>query len=80
MAKKRVKDLTLFEKTYIPAILKGMHLTLKNMLRPKVTMQYRNKIYSTCFIPRKTGSRSGKQRVERCVRADCVRVFAGSRH
>jgi NADH-quinone oxidoreductase subunit I len=40
MAKKRVKDLTFFEKTYIPAILKGMLLTLKNMLRPKVTMQY----------------------------------------
>jgi len=40
MAKKRVKDLTFLERIYIPAILKGMHLTLKNMLRPKVTMQY----------------------------------------
>jgi NADH-quinone oxidoreductase subunit I len=40
MAKKRVKDLTFLERIYIPAILKGMLLTLKNMLRPKVTMQY----------------------------------------
>jgi len=40
MAKKRVKDLTFLDRIYIPAILKGMLLTLKNMLRPKVTMQY----------------------------------------
>ncbi len=40
MAKKRVKDLTFWEKMYIPVILKGMILTLKNMLRPKVTLQY----------------------------------------
>ncbi len=40
MAKKRIKDLTFWEKMYIPVILKGMLLTLKNMLRPKVTLQY----------------------------------------
>jgi NADH-quinone oxidoreductase subunit I len=38
--KKREKDLTFWEKLYIPVILKGMVLTLKNMLRPKVTLQY----------------------------------------
>lgn len=38
--KKRAKDLTFLEKLYIPVILKGMALTLKNMLRPKVTLQY----------------------------------------
>lgn len=38
--KKREKDLTFLEKLYIPVILKGMALTLKNMLRPKVTLQY----------------------------------------
>ena len=38
--KKREKDLNVLEKMYIPEIVKGMKLTLKNMLRPKVTMQY----------------------------------------
>jgi NADH-quinone oxidoreductase subunit I len=39
-AKKRIKDLTLFEKIYIPEIVKGLALTLKTMFRPKFTMQY----------------------------------------
>lgn len=38
--KKRKKDLNFFEKIYIVEIIKGMILTLKNMLRPKVTMEY----------------------------------------
>lgn len=38
--KRRDKDLTLLEKLYIPEIAKGMALTLKNMFRPRVTMQY----------------------------------------
>lgn len=38
--KKRVKDLTFLERMYIPVILKGLVLTFKNMLRPKVTLQY----------------------------------------
>ena len=38
--KKREKDLNLFEKLYIPEIAKGMALTLKNMFRPNVTLQY----------------------------------------
>lgn len=40
ITKKRVKNLNILEKLYIPEILKGMSLTLKNMLRPKVTLQY----------------------------------------
>ena len=38
--KKRKKDLNLLEKIYIPEIAKGLLLTLKNMFRPKFTMQY----------------------------------------
>jgi NADH-quinone oxidoreductase subunit I len=38
--KKRKKDLNLLEKIYIPEIAKGLVLTLKNMFKPKFTMQY----------------------------------------
>lgn len=36
----RNKDLTFFEKTYIPQIIGGMVLTLKQVFRPKFTRQY----------------------------------------
>lgn len=39
-AKKRIKDLSLLEKIYIPEIFKGLALTFKTMFRPKFTMQY----------------------------------------
>ncbi len=38
--KKREKDLNFLEKIYIPEIVKGLSLTLKNMLKPKFTMKY----------------------------------------
>ena len=38
--KKRKADLTFWEKIYIPEILKGLLLTLKNMIRPKFTFEY----------------------------------------
>lgn len=38
--KKRTKDLNFFEKIYLVEIARGLMLTLKNMFRPKVTMQY----------------------------------------
>ncbi|MGK9476962.1 NADH-quinone oxidoreductase subunit NuoI [Melioribacter sp. OK-6-Me] len=38
--KKRKKDLNFWERIYIVEIIKGMILTLKNMLRPKFTMEY----------------------------------------
>jgi NADH-quinone oxidoreductase subunit I len=38
--KKRKKNLSFLERIYVVEILKGMILTFKNMLRPKVTMQY----------------------------------------
>ena len=36
----RRKDLTLFQRTYIPEIVKGMALTLRHFFRPKFTRQY----------------------------------------
>ncbi|MDF1611091.1 NADH-quinone oxidoreductase subunit NuoI [Stygiobacter electus] len=38
--KKRFKDLTFWERLYIPVIIKGLVLTLKTMFKPKVTMEY----------------------------------------
>ena len=38
--KKRTKDLNVLEKLYLPEIAKGLALTFKNMLRPRVTMEY----------------------------------------
>lgn len=38
--KKRKKDLNFFERIYVVEIIKGMILTLKNMFRPKVTLEY----------------------------------------
>jgi NADH-quinone oxidoreductase subunit I len=37
---KRKEDLNILQKLYIPEIVKGMALTLKNMFRSNVTMQY----------------------------------------
>ncbi|MGD8305394.1 MAG: NADH-quinone oxidoreductase subunit NuoI [Ignavibacteria bacterium] len=38
--RRRKKDLSFLEKIYIPEILKGLSLTLKNMIRPKFTFEY----------------------------------------
>ena len=38
--RKRKKDLNILEKIYIPEIVKGLSLTLRNMFRPKFTMEY----------------------------------------
>jgi NADH-quinone oxidoreductase subunit I len=38
--KKRKKDLTFWERIYIPEIVKGLSLTLRTMFRPKYTMEY----------------------------------------
>jgi NADH-quinone oxidoreductase subunit I len=39
-SKRREKDLTVWQKLYIPEIVKGLALTLRTMFRPKVTMEY----------------------------------------
>ena len=38
--KRRKKDLTFWERIYIPEIIKGLTLTLKTMFRPKFTVEY----------------------------------------
>jgi NADH-quinone oxidoreductase subunit I len=38
--KKRFKDLTFFQKAYLPEVVKGLALTFRNMFRPKFTMEY----------------------------------------
>ena len=74
--RKREKDLTIWEKTYIPVIVKGLSLTLKNMFKPKFTLQYPEEK----FIP--SGSYRGRPVLveeengkERCVACGlCSRV------
>ena len=38
--RRRKENLTFWEKLYIPEIAKGLSLTLRNMFRPKFTMEY----------------------------------------
>lgn len=38
--KKRMKDLNFWERIYLPEIVKGMNITLKNMFKPSFTMEY----------------------------------------
>lgn len=74
--KKRKKDLTFFEKIYVPEIIKGLALTFKSMLRGNVTMQYPEEKFTPpasyrgrpVLVQEKNG-------VERCVACGlCSRV------
>jgi len=38
--KRREQELSIWEKIYIPEIVKGLSLTLRTMFRPKFTMEY----------------------------------------
>jgi NADH-quinone oxidoreductase subunit I len=38
--KKRLKDLSILEKIYVPEIIKGLSVTLKQMFKPRFTMEY----------------------------------------
>jgi NADH-quinone oxidoreductase subunit I len=38
--KRRKKDLTFWERIYIPEIVKGLSLTLRTMFKPKFTVEY----------------------------------------
>jgi NADH-quinone oxidoreductase subunit I len=38
--KRRKKDLTFWERIYIPEIIKGLALTLRTMFKPKFTVEY----------------------------------------
>jgi NADH-quinone oxidoreductase subunit I len=72
----RQKDLTLLEKTYIPAIVKGMVLTLKQVFRPKFTREYPEEKWTppSAFRGRPVLVRNNNG-VERCVACNlCARV------
>ena len=72
----RQKDLSIFEKTYIPQIVGGLILTLKQMFKPKFTRQYPEEKWNppTSFRGRPVLVQA-ENGVERCVACGlCSRV------
>jgi len=72
----RQKDLSVFEKTYIPQIFGGMILTLKQMFKPKFTRQYPEEKWEppTSFRGRPVLVQA-ENGIERCVACGlCSRV------
>ena len=72
----RQKDLSLLEKTYIPAIVKGMVLTMKKVFRPKLTREYPEEKWTppSAFRGRPVLVQN-PDGVERCVACNlCARV------
>jgi NADH-quinone oxidoreductase subunit I len=71
----RRKDLSLWQKSYIPEIVKGMILTLKQMFRPKFTRQYPEERWNPPSSFRGRPVLVEEQGVERCVACGlCARV------
>jgi NADH-quinone oxidoreductase subunit I len=71
----RKKDLTLFQRTYIPEIAKGMMLTLRHFFRPKFTRQYPEERWNPPSSFRGRPVLVEEAGVERCVACGlCARV------
>jgi len=71
----RGKDLTLWQRTYIPEIMKGMALTFKQILRPKFTRQYPEERWNPPPSYRGRPVLVEEDGVERCVACGlCARV------
>jgi NADH-quinone oxidoreductase subunit I len=71
----RRKDLTLLQRTYIPEIMKGMALTLKQIFRPKFTRQYPEERWNPPAPFRGRPVLVQEDGVERCVACGlCARV------
>jgi NADH-quinone oxidoreductase subunit I len=71
----RSKDLSFWQKTYIPEILKGMTLTLKHFFRPKFTRQYPEERWNPPSSFRGRPVLVEEDGVERCVACGlCARV------
>jgi NADH-quinone oxidoreductase subunit I len=71
----RKKDLTFLQRTYIPEILKGLVLTMRQVFRPKFTRQYPEERWNppSSFRGRPVLVEEGG--VERCVACGlCARV------
>src|SRR5512147_2363940 len=71
----RTKDLKFWEKTYIPQIIQGMTLTLKQMFKPKFTVQYPEEKWTPPPSFRGRPVLVEQKGVERCVACGlCSRV------
>jgi NADH-quinone oxidoreductase subunit I len=71
----RNKDLTYFQKTYIPEIVKGLALTMKQFFSPKYTMQYPEERWEAPSSLRGRPVLVQEDGVERCVACGlCARV------
>ncbi len=71
----RGKDLSIWQKSYIPEILKGMMLTLKQVFRPKFTRQYPEERFVPPASYRGRPVLVEEHGVERCVACGlCSRV------
>ena len=63
----RNKDLSIWQRTYIPEIIKGMALTWKQMFRPKFTRQYPEERFNPQPSYRGRPVLVQEDGVERCV-------------
>jgi len=71
----RKKDLTFLQRTYIPEILKGLVLTMRQMFRPKFTRQYPEERWNPPASFRGRPVLVEEAGVERCVACGlCARV------
>jgi len=71
----RKKDLTLLQKTFIPEILKGLRLTVRQMFRPTFTQQFPEERFKPDPSFRGRPVLVAENGVERCVACGlCARV------
>ncbi len=71
----RKRDLSFWEKIYIPEILKGMKLTISQMFKPKFTIQYPEQKFTPPSSFRGRPVLVEENGVERCVACGlCSRV------
>ncbi|MBI3585546.1 MAG: NADH-quinone oxidoreductase subunit I [Ignavibacteriales bacterium] len=71
----RKKDLTIWQKTYIPEIVKGLRLTISQMFKPKFTYNYPEERFKPAASFRGRPVLAEENGVERCVACGlCSRV------
>lgn len=71
----RKKDLTIWQKSYIPEIIKGMRLTISQMFRPKFTYHYPEERFKPAASFRGRPVLVEENGTERCVACGlCSRV------
>jgi NADH-quinone oxidoreductase subunit I len=71
----RSKDLSFWQRTYIPEIVKGMVLTFKSLIRPKFTREYPEERWNPPSSFRGRPVLVEEDGVERCVACGlCARV------